>query len=98
MASAVDLAEIKAHLRVDHDDEDSLIESYLSAAQAHVRRYLRRDLDTEFPDGWPFEADQAVRLLTCQWYENRSATVYGGVGAALPFGVKDLLSGLRSLS
>ncbi|SFR40517.1 uncharacterized phage protein (possible DNA packaging) [Yoonia tamlensis] len=98
MASAVNLADIKAHLRVDHADEDTVIGRYLSAAQAYVSRYLRRDLDTEFPDGWPFEADQAVRLLTCHWYEHREPTADGGAGSALPHAVKDLLSGLRCLA
>lgn len=98
MASGVDLTQIKAHLRVDHDDEDAVIVSYLSAAQARVVRYLRRDLDAEFPAGWPFEADQAVRMLTCHWYEHRAPTTEGGAGSGMPPSVKDLLSGLRCLS
>lgn len=98
MASAVDLAGIKAHLRVDHEDEDTLIQGYLSAALAHVVRYLRRDLDAEFPSGWPFEAEQAVRMLTCHWYEHREPTTDGGVVSGMPPAVKDLLSGLRCLS
>lgn len=38
----VSLEDAKAHLRVDHDDEDTLIEAYIAAASAHI----------DGPGGW----------------------------------------------
>jgi hypothetical protein len=34
------LAEVKLHLRVDHDDEDSMIGLYMKAARQHAERFL----------------------------------------------------------
>jgi hypothetical protein len=36
----VTLEQVKAHLRVDIDDEDTLIETYMEAARAHCERFL----------------------------------------------------------
>lgn len=38
------LAEAKAHLRVDHDDDDVLIGTYSDAAVSHVLQYCNLDL------------------------------------------------------
>ncbi|HWT12294.1 MAG TPA: head-tail connector protein [Allosphingosinicella sp.] len=40
----IDLAEAKAHLRVDFDDDDDLISAYLAAAQDHVERHTSQVL------------------------------------------------------
>jgi uncharacterized phiE125 gp8 family phage protein len=41
------LAEVKAHLRVDHTDEDTMITAYLAAATAHAEKFLGRALMTQ---------------------------------------------------
>ena len=42
--SIVTLAEAKLHLRVDGADEDTLIQTYLDAAEAAAAQYLNRAL------------------------------------------------------
>jgi uncharacterized phage protein (predicted DNA packaging) len=63
----ITIAEVKQHLRVLHDLEDSLIQLYLDAAAGHVSRYLGDDL----PDPMPEPIKAAVMLLTADLYVNR---------------------------
>lgn len=42
--SAVSLDEIKSHLRIDSDDEDSLLLMYAEAATAYAEQYLCREI------------------------------------------------------
>lgn len=60
----ITVAEAKQHLRVMHDLEDSLIQIYLDAAQAHIADYLGDDL----PDHMPAPIHAAVLLLTGDLY------------------------------
>ncbi|GER08225.1 hypothetical protein GCM10007972_17500 [Iodidimonas muriae] len=55
----LELAEIKAHLRIDHMDEDSLLQSYLQAARRTVEDFLGRALIM-----------QRWQLVRDQWPEN----------------------------
>lgn len=55
------LAEAKAHLRVDHDDDDALIGLYLNAAHTRALDYCRRAAAPE--DGRARAAWRAAELL-----------------------------------
>lgn len=63
----MNLTEAKAHLRVTHDLENTLIQGYLDAALAHVANYLGDDL----PDPMPAPVEAAVLLLMADLYINR---------------------------
>jgi len=63
----VELEDAKNHLRVVHNEEDMLIETYLNAALGHVAIYLGDDL----PDPMPEPVAAAVLLLTADLYMNR---------------------------
>jgi uncharacterized phiE125 gp8 family phage protein len=56
-AEPISLAEAKAHLRIDGNDEDALLASLITAARMAVERTLSLALITEswslYLDGWP---------------------------------------------
>lgn len=88
--------QVKPHLSImpEYVDEDALIQSIIDASEAYVVQYTRRDLDADFPGGWPADILQAVKLLVAHFYENREATMEAG-DRALPFGVRPLLAAHR---
>ncbi len=53
----VSLADVKAHLRVDHDDDDALLTAAIVAARVHVESATRRVLIEQewriYLDRWP---------------------------------------------
>ncbi|HBN8983673.1 head-tail connector protein [Pseudomonas aeruginosa] len=65
--SAVTLDDVKIHLRLDHDDEDSYLTALVEAAERHISVFLSDDL----PDPMPAPVKAAVLLLVGDLYENR---------------------------
>ena len=93
---SVTLSEIKEHVVVGADEshDDALLERFIAAAKGRVADHLRRDLDAEFPGGWPDQINQAVSFMVAHWYANREAI---GSGEML-LAVKDILAPWRDLS
>ena len=66
------LEETKLHLRIDHDEEDVLIDSLIDTAKAAVANYLdNATLVLDYNTPAPVKA--AALLLVSDLYENRSA-------------------------
>ena len=63
----VSVDEVKAHLRIDQDEEDLYLESLIRQAQAAAEDYCR----TQFSDPAPEPARLAVLLMVGFYYENR---------------------------
>ena len=63
----VSVDELKSHLRIQHDEEDSLMESLLLQAQAAANDFCRTEYDTEAPE----PVRLAVLLIASHFYENR---------------------------
>lgn len=70
------LAEVKLHLRVDHNAEDSLIQQYMAAAHDQVEQFLGRevpwDVTSAAPDvEYPAAVKSGELLIIGNLYRNR---------------------------
>ena len=73
----VSLEEAKAHLRIQHDEEDSLIEGLIQQAQTAAEDFCRVSFED---DTAPEPVRLAVMLMVSHYYENRDnpdRAVYG---------------------
>lgn len=61
------IEEVKAHLRIQHDEEDELIEGFIAQAEAVAEDYCR----VQFEDTAPEPVRLAVLLMVSHYYENR---------------------------
>lgn len=90
MTQFLTLAQVKLNLRIDHDDEDSLIESLIGAAFDAFEQSTNRKLyaaGSTIPNdvlNWIYVSDSIIQgayLLIGHWYKNRETV---GSGAELP--------------
>lgn len=101
--SITTLATAKLHLRVDHSDEDTLIQIYLDGCEKAVANYLNRNLYASSIgsdlDGLVVDdaVKSAILLQVGNLYANRESTVQPLRSAIveLPLGVKWLLDPYR---
>ena len=74
--TALTIAEVKLHLRVDSDAEDSLIQQYMAAAHDQVEQFLGRevpwDVTSALPGGvYPAAVRQGELQIIGDLYRNR---------------------------
>ena len=98
----IDLAKAKLHCHVDHDDEDTLIEAYIDAANEQIQAHLdRKVIATEAErlnenDLVDNKALDAARLLfVAHLYANREATTQATI--ELPLGYWSLIQPYRDM-
>ena len=66
----VSVAELKTHLRIQHDEEDGYLASLIEQAQAVAEDYCRVSFETAYLDA-PEPVRLAVMLMASHYYENR---------------------------
>ncbi len=65
----VTVAEVKAHLRIQYDDEDAYLASLIAQAQVAAEDFCR----VAFAGGAPEPVRLAVLLMVGHYYENRDS-------------------------
>jgi len=85
MADPVTLTEIKEYLRIDGEEENTLLAGLLLAAKEHCENYLQAGLPSEVPT----PVKQALLILVGHFYEQRA-------GESIPNIVYVLLSPYRA--
>lgn len=85
-----DLAEVKQHLRVDGDDEDTLITAMMDAAEQQVLQYCNISL---VPYAKEATFKVAALMTISAMYDNRS----GSAEAEIPGSAKSLVNPYRWL-
>lgn len=91
MSKYLTLAEAKAHLRVEFDEEDNLIEGYIDSAFALIENLIERPLsEVEVEGRFPKDLKHAALLLIGNWYANREGYTMGNT-RELPFGIASLI-------
>ena len=96
------VAQVKAHIRVEIDDEeDDLIQEYIESAILMISRYINQKIyENEVPpeesNGTIFDVTmrQALYLIVGEWYRYRENTSTSDMHP-LSNGVKQLLDPIR---
>lgn len=92
----MDISLVKEQLRIEGDDEDVLIQSYIDAAKSHIEQHCDRTLvegepSNEAEMSFTPDVQQALLLLAGHWYANREAVVIGQTPSAVALGFERLL-------
>jgi uncharacterized phage protein (predicted DNA packaging) len=94
MPEPITLSDTKNFLRVEHDDDDTLIAALITTARLQVEAVTSLELDN--PSA-PEPLKHAIRLLTAHWYENRALTAEASGQVPLPLTVHTLLAPYREM-
>ncbi|MEE6183175.1 head-tail connector protein [Bacillus pretiosus] len=81
------LEEAKKYLRVDGDEEDELITSFIAAAEIYIKNATSKNVDLKSE-----LAKLAARILIAHWYENREVV---GKAEQLAFSLQSILVQLQ---
>lgn len=92
----ITIEDLKKHLNVDHDEDDTYIEELAEVAEDAVAEYLNRPLAGLVDDAGKLKASvrHAIRLLVGTWYANRESVAFASP-SVMPDGVYALLMPLR---
>lgn len=98
----ITLEEIKNYLKVEHNEDDALIDSMILAAVKHCEAFLGRPLSEQNmtqEEMWtvPETVKLAVLMLVAHWYENRGVVLNKTTGE-IAYSVSALLWPYRRIA
>lgn len=94
----VTLEDIKRHLNVDFNDDDTLITSMMEAAEVSIEQSINTPLADIAEEGvLPKDLVHAIRIMTSVFYEYREGFTHGKI-MQVPFTLAHLLTPYRKLS
>ena len=83
------IEEIKLFLRIDDNSENTLIESFKSAAEEYLENAgVIEDYSKEL-------YKLAIKLLVSHWYENRDSVLVGSISKKLEYSLNSILIQLQ---
>lgn len=74
------LEKVKSNLILEHDRDDELLRSYISAAVGYAESYQHVQADYYSGNPMPPTTEQAVIMLTSHFYESRDGSTGGFFG------------------
>ena len=71
------LSKVKQNLILDHDEDDTLLKSYITAAVSYAESYQHIPAGTYSEKDMPPTTEQAVIMLSSHFYESRDGSTGG---------------------
>ena len=71
------LAKVKANLILEHDQDDALLESFITAAVSYAESYQHRPAGIYADIPIPPTTEQAIIMLASHFYESRDGSTAG---------------------
>jgi len=85
----MELEELKVYLRIDHDDEDYLLQSF----QKMAREYIKNAVGEVDKNNELYKFSEAI--LVGHWYENRELARIGNASYYIPDSFQSIIQQLR---
>jgi uncharacterized phage protein (predicted DNA packaging) len=85
----LDLLFVKEYLKVDFEDDDTILNTLIVAGQSYLETMLGFKIATEWPnvDDIPTELTVACLMIIAHWYDQRQVQTVGTLGDEIKFAV-----------
>jgi uncharacterized phage protein (predicted DNA packaging) len=89
----LDLTFVKDFLKIDYDDEDSLVQVLIYGAVSYIQQVLGYNITDEWPvrDDIPTDLTICALMLISHWYVNREVQTAGQLGNEVNFAISALI-------
>lgn len=90
----LDLPFVKEYLKVDFDDEDTLISTITVAARSYIQTMIGYKITSEWPnrDDIPDELTIAALMLIAHWFDQRQFQTPGTLGIEISYAITAIVA------